>query len=519
MKLKKQVINTGKKIGTKIYNYFFSKRFKIFLWVLLWALVLSYILLLIFAKSIETAMIFPGKDINLKQLTNHPAGVIAAEEVTFTSKKWNTIAGIYIDNNAPKTVYYFHGNGAPMDHFYTEMRYIADLGYNLISYDFPGYGKSTGKPTQEEILDFSNTFYAHMKKELNFEDEDVIIWGYSVGTAVAIDFAKDKDFDKLVLFSPFASAHDMSAKAFGFPIQKLFFLPNTFVSRESIKSIEEPTLIVHGNTDIVVPFEQGKTVFENSPAEKKYFLEIDDLGHSLITERYGDVIQDYLVNFTKLGELEKKQTFLDRKLATKLLEKFQNEKYIAGLDLVSDESYTKYVDPNIPFSELWYIPEDMVSLQWEYVVDTKWNAQMRKEAAEKFQEMAQKFYTDRWEKMVMVSTYRSYNYQAGIKARWCPDNLCAKAGHSEHQSGLAVDFWSASTNAYWQSSEKLMERFAWLNEHAHEYGFHNTYQNGRDIDGYEIEPWHWRYVWIKFAKYLKENEITFAEHYYGIHKK
>lgn len=505
-----------KNIPSNIWKYLKSRRFKIFLLVLFWALFVSYVLLLVFARNIETAFTFPGKDINLKQLTNHPAGLIAADEVSLISPSGNTIHGIYIDNGAPKTVYYFHGNGAPMDHFYTEMRYIADLGYNLISYDFPGYGKSTGKPTQIEILDFSNTFYDAMKQKLAFEDSDVIVWGYSVGTATAIDFAQDKDFDKLVLFAPLASRYDMSAKAFGFPLQKIFLLPNSFISKETIKKISEPTLVVHGNTDIVVPFEQGKLVFENSPAEKKYFLEIDDLGHSLITERYGDVLSGYLKNFLEHGSLEEKKTFLDRKLATQLLKKFQEEKYIMWLDLLTDDSITKYVDPDVSFETLSYVPENMKSLKSQYVVDTKWNAKMREEAADMFAKMSEKFYEDMGEKMVVVSTYRSYNYQAGIKARGCPDNLCAKAGHSEHQSGLAVDFWSASTNAYWQSSARLMKFYGWLSENAHNYGFHNTYQNGRDIDGYEIEPWHWRYVGVKFANYLKEKDITFAQHYYSL---
>jgi alpha-beta hydrolase superfamily lysophospholipase len=84
----------------------------------------------------------------------------------------------------------------------------------------------------------------------------LVVWGYSVGTALAVEFAKDKDFDALILFSPLASRYDMSQKVFGFPVQKLFFLPNTYVSKKTIQSISEPTLIIHGNDDTVVPFWQ-----------------------------------------------------------------------------------------------------------------------------------------------------------------------------------------------------------------------------------------------------------------------
>ncbi len=486
--------------------------------VLFWALCVSYILLFIFARNIETAFTFPGKDINLKQLSNHPAGLIAAETVDITAPSGNNIHGIYIDNGASKTVYYFHGNGAPMDHFYTEMRYIADLGYNLISYDFPGYGKSTGKPTQQEILDFSNSFYDAMQQKLRFKDADVIIWGYSVGTATAIDFAKDKDFDSLVLFAPLASRYDMSAKVFGFPLQKLFFLPNTYVSVESIQEIDEPTFIIHGNRDTVVPFEQGKRVYEASLAKNKYFLELDDMGHSLITERYGDVLRWYLHQFLETKTWNPKKQILTRTQATKLLKKFQEEKKIQNLDIVSDTSLYKYVDPNVSFQTKDYIPEDLRFLSGSYIIDSKWNARIRDEAANAFEQLSEKFYEDTGEKIVVVSSYRSYTYQAGIKARGCPDNLCAKAGHSEHQSGLALDLWSASTEHQWKKSPKLMTYYTWLEKNAHNYGFHNSYQRGREIDGYEVEPWHWRYLGTKLATYLKEQDMTFAQYYYARNK-
>jgi LAS superfamily LD-carboxypeptidase LdcB len=59
---------------------------------------------------------------------------------------------------------------------------------------------------------------------------------------------------------------------------------------------------------------------------------------------------------------------------------------------------------------------------------------MREQAATPFENLAEAFYEQFDEKILVVSSYRSYDYQAGIKARGCPDNLCAKAGHSEHQS-------------------------------------------------------------------------------------
>ncbi len=516
-KTKKKKIGFKNRVKTQfklIIDYFSSWRFVVFLWVLFVWLCISYVFLFFAAARIETLITFPGRDINLKEIINHPAGLLVAEKVEYTSSAGNKITGLYIDNESEKVVYYFHGNGAPLEYFYSDIQYISNLGYSVIALEYPWYAESTGLPYLEENRDVTKIFYENMKQKLWFQEENLIIWWYSIWTALAVDFAQEKDFDSLVLFSPLASRYDVSEDTFWFPLQKLFFLPNSYISKESIKDIDEPTLIIHGNIDKVVSFRQWKLVYDNSPADKKYFIEIDGFGHSLIPERYGEALRGYIENFLKNYALEQKELFLTPELATKLLSKYQKEKRIKNLDLISDDSYTKYVDPSVSFTQRWYVPEDMRRLDRTHIIDTKWNAQLREKAAEAFEALAEDFYADRGEKVTVVSTYRSYNYQAGIKARGCPDNLCAKAGHSEHQSWLWIDVWSASSQAYWDSSPRLTSFYEWFDEYAHLYGYHNPYKNGREVDGYDIEPWHWRYLGIEFASYLHEKDITFAQHYY-----
>lgn len=516
-KIKKQVISLLKKKLKSIKNYFMSWRFVIFLWVLFLGICICYVALFFSASRIETFITFPWRDINLKEITNHPAGLLVSEKVSYVSDSWDTITWVYIDNDSDKVVYYFHGNGAPIEYFYSDIQFISDLWYTVIALEYPWYGESTWVPSLENNREFSRIFYENMKELLAFEDQDLIIWGYSIGTALAVDFAKDKSFDSLILFAPISSRYDMSEKAFWFPLQKIFFLEDSYISKEVIKTIEEPTIIIHGNTDKVVPMKQWQLVYNNSAAQRKKFIEIDDFGHSLIPERYWQVLRWYISNFLSGDTLQDVQNiFLDQDLALSLLEKYQKKARIDNLDFISDDSYTKYVDPSISFSEVWYIPEDLKKLDRTFIIDSRWDAQLREQAGKEFESLAEAFFEEFNEKVVVVSTYRSYAYQAGIKARWCPDNLCAKAGHSEHQSGLWIDLWSASTKSFWDSSERLTRFYTWLDENAHMYGFHNTYQNGVDIDGYDIEPWHWRYVGQEFASYLLEQDITFAEHYYSL---
>lgn len=107
-----------------------------------------------------------------------------------------------------------------------------------------------------------------------------------------------------------------------------------------------------------------------------------------------------------------------------------------------------------------------------------------------------------------VSLYNRYVAKDGIKLA---DTYSARAGFSEHQTGLAADITSKNTD--FGSFEQTNE-FQWLQEHAHEYGFILRYPKGQEpITGYMYESWHYRYVGIEAATYIKEHQLTFEEYY------
>lgn len=191
-----------------------------------------------------------------------------------------------------------------------------------------------------------------------------------------------------------------------------------------------------------------------------------------------------------------------------------NVNFNPNIDPIADSSILKFVTSDKSFNDKKYIPSNLVWISSDNVYDTKnWTQLLRKEAKDALQKMASDFNKEFWESIVVVSAYRSYEYQKWIKDRWCPDNLCAKAGYSEHQTWLAVDLWEASTNYEWLNNEKLQKYYRWLNDNAYKYWFHNTYQKWLKIDWYEIEPWHWRYLWVDLATKLKQENITIAEYY------
>lgn len=120
--------------------------------------------------------------------------------------------------------------------------------------------------------------------------------------------------------------------------------------------------------------------------------------------------------------------------------------------------------------------------------------------------------------IVNTSAYRSYetqkaiynNYKAEHGLTWA-DAYSARPGHSEHQTGLALDVGSASTTL---STFEYTKEFTWMKANAHKYGFILRYPQGKEyITGYSYEPWHYRYVGEEVATFIYENDLTFEEYY------
>lgn len=178
---------------------------------------------------------------------------------------------------------------------------------------------------------------------------------------------------------------------------------------------------------------------------------------------------------------------------------------------LSDDNLQKFVWVNQPFYNISYEPVDLVWLQWYNHISAQTKHTLRKEAADNLEKMANDFYSEFWKDIVIASAYRSYSYQKNSISESCKQSgWCAREWESEHQLWLAVDLWEASSESKFLS--KYQKYYDWLHENAHLYWFHQSYQNWREIDGYYIEPWHWRYLGVDLATKLRKKDITFTQY-------
>jgi LAS superfamily LD-carboxypeptidase LdcB/pimeloyl-ACP methyl ester carboxylesterase len=512
-----------------------------------------YCILVVFAKEIEWVLTFPIVLSKSEQIAGITPPQLWGEHFLIQTKNGTQIHGIFLDNKAKKTVFYFHGNGAPLPYFITDLEFFSDLWYNVMSFDYPWYGKSTWFPYESEVYSSMNEFYQYVKKEKNLKDENIISVGYSVGSAPALEFASKRDTAGVVLIAPFTSRYDLSFAIYGWYVQKAFFLPDSFMNSKKIQSVTEPILFIHGNEDTIIPIRLSKELYRIAPNNAS-FIEIDNEGHNNILDDYKKVLSVGLSTFIenwKLAEpfyfinkkdeeffsenststgtwdyiIEKKNIFETTEISSKennqiLLPKTSfklPEGYVNPFDLDSDSSYTKYINNFITYNSVSYIPDDLVAIESDYIYSNKWWSFLRKEAKEALENMWRDFYNTFGTKIWIASSYRSYEYQKGIKDRWCSDSLCANPGHSEHQAGLAVDVFEATSENEFLKKSDLKNYFWWMKKNAHKYWFHNSYQKGTKVDGYMKEPWHWRYVWVGLATFLHDNNITFAEYYSAVH--
>ena len=236
-------------------------------------LILFYVLLLI------SVFIFKRKLLYHPNFSNHITGdglIHSIEKINIKTEDNIDLKGwFHLKDLKKKTILFFHGNAGTLDNRIYKLNFLGNLDVNFLIIAWRGYSGSTGKPSEFGL-------YQDAKSALNWlnlkgvTDEKIILYGESLGTSIAIEVGQNKDFAGMILESPFTSMVDVGRKHYPiFPIKLL--LKDKYESKNKIKNIKFPVLIMHGEKDKIVPFYMGKEIYNlaNKP-KSKYFTENDD---------------------------------------------------------------------------------------------------------------------------------------------------------------------------------------------------------------------------------------------------
>jgi uncharacterized protein len=177
---------------------------------------------------------------------------------------------------------YFHHNAVNIGANVSQALQFHRLGYSIFIFDYRGFGKSKGSfPTEPQLYEDAETAWNHLTQTRKIPADRIIIYGHSVGGAIATDLAsKHPEAAALVVQSSFTSMADMT-KRFGlywlFPMELL--LRQRFESEEKMKSITMPVLIITGTNDIQIPISMGQRLHAAAKSPKKQLIIIPGGSH------------------------------------------------------------------------------------------------------------------------------------------------------------------------------------------------------------------------------------------------
>jgi len=202
------------------------------------------------------------------------------QDLFFTTVDGVRLNGWFIPNrDARTTLVWFHGNAGNISHRVENIKLLHDkIKINIFIFDYRGYGLSEGIVSEEGTYQDGEAALGFVKKQLRVDAKDMIIFGRSLGAAVAAEMAGRTDCRALILETPFVSIREMAKTVF--PLLPLGPLLQTrYDIVEKIGKIKVPLLVLHGDRDEVVPYEQGKKVFAAAPGPKDFYT-IKGAGHN-----------------------------------------------------------------------------------------------------------------------------------------------------------------------------------------------------------------------------------------------
>jgi uncharacterized protein len=220
------------------------------------------------------------------------AGLAQAEEVVLDTPDGERVVVWHVPPRGDKpVVLYLHGNGGALAHRADRFRVITADGTGLVALSYRGYGGSTGSPTEAGLITDAETAYAFAAAR--YPADRIVLWGESLGTGVAVALAAEKPVGRVILQSPFTSTADIGAARYWYvPVRLL--MKDQFRSDLKIGKVTAPVLVMHGDTDQVVPIALGERLYAMIKAPKK-FVRFPGAGHlDLSAHGANEVVREFI---------------------------------------------------------------------------------------------------------------------------------------------------------------------------------------------------------------------------------
>jgi fermentation-respiration switch protein FrsA (DUF1100 family) len=208
---------------------------------------------------------------------------LEAEDLLLTPEPGVQLHAWFFPRSEPLATFLFcHGNAGNVSHRLENVARLLQTGFQVLLFDYRGYGHSSGRPSEQGLYRDVATAWAHLIERTDGVGGPRVIFGRSLGGAVAVELATRVQADarmpsiRLVIESTFTSVQAMARVLFPFPLPAL---PVTYDSLSKIKQLNMPLLVIHGERDRLVPLTEGRALFEAAP-EPKTWYPIPGAGHN-----------------------------------------------------------------------------------------------------------------------------------------------------------------------------------------------------------------------------------------------
>ncbi|KAL2976818.1 hypothetical protein AAZX31_13G031300 [Glycine max] len=175
------------------------------------------------------------------------------------TRRGNEIVAVYVKYHRPTcTMLYSHGNAADLGQMFELFVELSNrLRLNVMGYDYSGYGQSTGKPTECNTYADIDAAYKCLKEQYGVKDEQLILYGQSVGSGPTLDLAsRIPELRGVVLHSPILSGLRVL-----YPVKRTYWF-DIYKNIDKVGAVKCPVLVIHGTADEVVDVSHGKQLWE-----------------------------------------------------------------------------------------------------------------------------------------------------------------------------------------------------------------------------------------------------------------
>jgi len=221
---------------------------------------------------------------------------IQADEIFLTTEDGVRIHAFWLESpGADRAILFLHGNAGNASHRLPNADLLRRLGSHVLVLDYRGYGRSEGRPTERGLYADARAGLAHLVEERGIPERRSVLFGRSLGGAVAVDLAQGRPLAGVILESTFSSLSDVGGHHFSRALAPL--ARGVYASSDKIAATAAPLLFFHGDRDTIIPYALGRALFDAAP-EPKSFETLAGAGHNDTIEvggpQYFSRIGDFL---------------------------------------------------------------------------------------------------------------------------------------------------------------------------------------------------------------------------------